>query len=222
MTSTPVVKHRSQKQRKEEKVGKEENSVSGAAGESKRLSFLLVANPRANDGNPSILEEFEDEQPPTFIPEPPPASSSTTATLVDSSSGKGKIPTLQIVAPPHVTVVGDGPLHPTQAATLDGKVTLDLLSQRITRNCPSPVENMSVSQFLHNKKNIWAMYDRPYDEGMQFYYNFMSYFIYSRQRAKRKSCSTNNFICCPFLQTYFHQVFQEAMPVDPKRISLMP
>lgn len=143
MTSTPIVKR--------EQCKNETSKEDGCGSDKKRLSFLLVSDPRDND---SIIEGLE-EQPPTFIPEPPPATS-----IVD-----GDEPGLKIVASPNASVLVGDSVHPAPARNLDGKVALDLLSQRITRNCPSPVESMSVSQFLHNKKNIWAMYDRPYDEG---------------------------------------------------------
>lgn len=135
----------------------------------KRHSRLM--HPGAS--NNEALMDDTDEQPPTFIPEPPPA-----AVVVESSAP------LRIVAPPHTNHVSDA-LHPSHLHhNLDGKAALDLLSQRITRNCPSPVENMSVSQFLHNKKNIWAMYDRPYDEGMRL--RLCYFFIY----------------CDPFVEKY--------------------
>ncbi|CAL8120309.1 unnamed protein product [Orchesella dallaii] len=162
MTSTPLADRSSRgssERRKRRELDetspilrKENNS--SAIGVDKRLSFLML--PEARNEEEPVIEDLH-EQPPAFIPEPPPA-------------GVGDvIAPIRIVAPPHANILDSSSTsssvaHPNHLHNLEGKVALDLLSQRITRKCPSPVENMSVSQFLHNKKNIWAMYDRPYDE----------------------------------------------------------
>ncbi|ODN01993.1 hypothetical protein Ocin01_04682 [Orchesella cincta] len=159
MTSTPLADRssRSGSERKKRReldgtspIVRKENSSSAIGGD-KRLSFLML--PETTDEEEPVIEDLH-EQPPAFIPEPPPVD---------------VIAPIRIVAPPHANIVdtsstSSSSIHPNHLHNLEGKVALDLLSQRITRKCPSPVENMSVSQFLHNKKNIWAMYDRPYDE----------------------------------------------------------
>jgi len=61
-------------------------------------------------------------------------------------------------------------LHHQNSNVKDGKAALDLLAERISnsKKFSSPDEQqLAVSHFVHDKRNIWGWYDRPYeyDEG---------------------------------------------------------
>lgn len=128
-----------------------------------RDSSLVGEENILDDVSSSENEEDSEEQPPAFIPTPPPHHLLTP--LAESSPMMMSQKSFQ---PGFINTNGN--LHNLHNSNVrDGKAALDILAERINNskkfNSSPADDQFQVSQFIHDKRNIWAMYDRPFDEG---------------------------------------------------------
>jgi hypothetical protein len=147
-------------------------------------------------GEERILDEIENEEdnevdeelPPAFIPTPPPKLIANNEPVEKSTpppsfnSSIGIQPQSSYLSE---TRFGNGKIshrnqnmgnhimhhhHHHNSNVREGKAALDLLAERISnsKKFSTPDEQqLAVSHFVHDKRNIWAMFDRPFDEGTQ-------------------------------------------------------
>lgn len=151
-------------------IPKSTGSGGGGCGSSNNSAIRdssLVGEEKILDVEESDEEEDSaEEQPPEFIPTPPPHLLSPPpipiAPVVVST-----IPQHKNLQPGFINTNGN--LHNLHNSNVrDGKAALDILAERInnSKKFSNPDDQIQVSQFIHDKRNIWAMYDRPFDEGM--------------------------------------------------------
>jgi len=191
-------------------------SFDQSAIENSPFSTIKLTEPLV--GTPQMLECDYDglnESPPSFIPAPPPISTPTSSI---HSSGEGFIPkrprNSQMTKPSRY-VHGTG--HRTG---------VDVLTERLNAKYKSP-DDVPISNFVHDKRNIWAMYDRPFDEGKNEYSCFhveteilgINSLVYCIQ-CILLICDVNNvnyvFIVCT--QTSSRTAGAKPIPVGPKKI----
>jgi len=104
-------------------------------------------------------EEDSEEQPPQFIPTPPPKLTPITSNIPDIPASHHTNSTLLASGTPYQFPSGN---------FKNGKTMLDILAERIknSKRFPDDEDQIPVSHFIHDKRNIWAMYDRPFDEDL--------------------------------------------------------
>ncbi|XP_021954869.2 probable serine/threonine-protein kinase DDB_G0282963 isoform X2 [Folsomia candida] len=151
-------------------IPKSTGSGGGGCGSSNNSAIRdssLVGEEKILDVEESDEEEDSaEEQPPEFIPTPPPHLLSPPpipiAPVVVST-----IPQHKNLQPGFINTNGN--LHNLHNSNVrDGKAALDILAERInnSKKFSNPDDQIQVSQFIHDKRNIWAMYDRPFDEDL--------------------------------------------------------